>query len=48
MPYFPELNGYVMDSFKKEYQDALVIKKMLEEFRAGTSPSEWLEDEEEY
>ena len=34
LPYFPDIKGYNMDVFKKEYRDALVIKKMLVEFRA--------------
>ena len=33
LPHFPELKGYVMDAFKKEYRDVLIIKRMLEEFR---------------
>lgn len=33
LPSFPELQGYVMGSFKKEYMDALVIQEMLQEFR---------------
>lgn len=33
MPYFPDLNGYVMEPFKKEYRDALTLQKMLSEFR---------------
>lgn len=33
LPYFPEINGYIMDSFKKEYRDAIVIQAMLSEFR---------------
>lgn len=35
IPIFPELKGYNMDHFKKQYRDALVMKKMLEEFRTG-------------
>lgn len=35
LPYFPELNGYIMDGFKKDYKDALIINDMLEEFRGG-------------
>lgn len=46
MPVFPELKGYVMEHFRKEYRDALVMKKMLEEFRTGTSPTDWVEDEQ--
>ena len=33
LPYFPDLKGYVMDAFKKDYKDALIIQKMLEDFR---------------
>ena len=35
LPHFPELNGYIMDGFRKDYRDALVIQTMLKEFRAG-------------
>lgn len=35
MPYFPNLDGYVMDAFKKEYRDAIIIKRMLREYRSG-------------
>ena len=38
MPHFPVLSGYNMDHFKKEYRDALVMNKMLKEFRTGTLP----------
>lgn len=34
LPYFPNLSGYNMDEFKKEYQDALVMRQMLSKFRA--------------
>lgn len=34
LPPFPDLNGYNMDHFKKEYRDALVMKRMLEEYRS--------------
>lgn len=33
LPYFPKLKGYTMEKFKKDYKDAIVVKKMLEEFR---------------
>ena len=46
MPHFPELKGYVMDHFRKEYRDALVMKKMLEEFRTGIYSENLLEEEE--
>lgn len=36
LPHFPEIEGYIMDTFKNEYRDALVIQKMLTEFRNGT------------
>ena len=32
LPHFPEIEGYIMDAFKNEYRDALVIQKMLTEF----------------
>jgi len=35
LPSFPKLKGYVMDGFKKDYKDALIIPKMLEEFRGS-------------
>lgn len=34
LPYFHDIKGYNMGVFKKEYRDALVIQKMLAEFRA--------------
>ena len=40
LPHFPELKNYIMDHFKKEYRDALVMKKMLEEFRCGYTSTE--------
>lgn len=45
MPTFPELRGYNMDHFRKEYRDALVMKKMLEEFRTGILSEELSEEE---
>ncbi len=36
LPPFPDLAGYNMDEFKKQYCDALVMQKMLEEYRDGT------------
>ena len=36
LPHFPKLEHLVMDVFKKEYRDALVIKDMLEDFRMDT------------
>lgn len=44
MPSFPELKGYVMDSFRKEFRDGLVLKQMFEEFRYGRGETEY-EDE---
>lgn len=34
LPFFPDLNGYNMDHFKKEYRDALVLQKMLSDFKS--------------
>ena len=34
LPHFPNIEGYVMSAFKKEYIDALILKKMLNDFRA--------------
>ena len=33
LPSFPELDGYNMDAMRKEYRDALAMKKMLSDFR---------------
>lgn len=33
LPHFPNLEGYVMDEFKKDYRNSLVMQKMLVEFR---------------
>lgn len=33
LPYFPNLEGYIMDGFKKDYRNALVMQKMLTEYR---------------
>lgn len=33
LPYFPNIEGYKMEAFKKEYLDALLLNKMLEDFR---------------
>jgi len=35
LPHFPNLEGYVMSAFKKDYLDALILKKMLNDFRAN-------------
>lgn len=34
LPHFPNLSGYDMEHFKKDYKDALVMCDMLNEFRA--------------
>lgn len=34
LPFFPDLKGRNMDEYKREYRDALVLKKMLNNFRA--------------
>lgn len=34
LPSFPNINGYDMNVFKQEYRDALVMNKMLDEFRS--------------
>lgn len=34
LPYFPDIQGYNMDAFKKEYKDANVLQMMLNEFRS--------------
>lgn len=33
LPYFPDIEGYNMNGFKKDYRNALVMQKMLVEFR---------------
>lgn len=33
MPYFPEIEGYNMETIKKEYKDVQILKNMLKEFR---------------
>lgn len=33
LPYFPELEGYNMEVFKKRYLDALLLKQLLNNFR---------------
>lgn len=33
LPYFPILEGYNMDGFRENYRNALVMQKMLEDFR---------------
>ncbi|AMJ41419.1 helix-turn-helix domain-containing protein [Anaerotignum propionicum] len=34
LPHFPNIEGYVMSAFKKDYLNALILKKMLDDFRA--------------
>lgn len=33
LPHFPEIDGYNMDAFRKEYSDALILNAMLAGFR---------------
>lgn len=33
LPYFPELEGYIMDKFKKEYLQSQLLQQMLKDFR---------------
>lgn len=33
LPYFPDLEGYRMEYFKKAYSDAIVLQELLKEFR---------------
>lgn len=33
LPHFPNLEGYIMEEFKKDYRNALVMQKMLAEFK---------------
>ncbi|QHQ63404.1 hypothetical protein Ana3638_23675 [Anaerocolumna sedimenticola] len=33
LPLFPNIEGYVMSAFKKDYINALILKKMLNDFR---------------
>ncbi|WP_199485666.1 hypothetical protein [Absiella sp. AM29-15] len=32
-PHIPQLEGYVKDTFKKDYENALILKLMLKKFR---------------
>lgn len=34
LPHFPHIEGYKMSAFKKDYMNALILKKMLNDFRA--------------
>lgn len=33
LPYFPNLDGYIMDAFKEDFLNALLLNKMLDDFR---------------
>lgn len=44
LPYFPVIQGLNMDAYKKEYRDALVLQKMLLEFRNQPTASMFLEE----
>lgn len=33
LPYFPEIEGYNMEVFRKQYLDALLLQRMLDDFR---------------
>lgn len=33
LPHFPQIDGYKMSAFKKDYMNALILKKMLNDFR---------------
>lgn len=35
MPYFEEIEGYVMEAFKEEYRNVQILKRMLEEYRGN-------------
>jgi len=36
LPHFPDLEGYQMSAFKKQYADVYALKKMLDDFREVT------------
>ncbi len=44
LPYFPVIQGLNVDAYKNEYRDALVMQKMLQEFRNCQTGSKILED----
>jgi len=33
LPHFPEIDGYIMEEFKKQYYNVQILKRMLAEFR---------------
>lgn len=33
LPYFPEIEGYIMDEFEKQYKNVQILKRMLVEFK---------------
>lgn len=33
LPYFPDIDGYIMDEFKKEYRNVQILRTILDEFR---------------
>lgn len=33
LPHFPDIDGYRMEYFKKEYSDSIILQKMLRDFR---------------
>lgn len=35
MPYFEEIDGYVIDAFKEQYRNVQILKKMFKEFRGN-------------
>ena len=34
LPYFEDIEGYAMDALRKDYADALILQRMLSDFRA--------------
>lgn len=34
LPYFPDLKGYIMDAFKKDYLQSQLLQRMLKDFRS--------------
>ena len=41
LPYFPEIQGYNMDVFKRNYIHSLILNDMLEMFRRKAWCTEW-------
>jgi len=33
LPHFPEIEGYIMKEFEKQYLNVQILKRMLQEFR---------------